>query len=100
MRDAKPLASPPDASAKAHAKDAGRVLGDLDARRLVFVDGAFVPDLSDLRELEAGLVVGSLVQALTDGDPEVAARLGKLAPAKDAAGGLNTPFMGEGRGTP
>ena len=96
MRDAKPLASPPDVSAKAHAKDAGRVLGDLDARRLVFVDGAFVPDLSDLRELEAGLVVGSLVQALTDGDPEVAARLGKLAPANDAAVALNTALMGDG----
>ncbi|HYP10135.1 MAG TPA: Fe-S cluster assembly protein SufD, partial [Xanthobacteraceae bacterium] len=81
MRDAKPLASPPDASAKARAKDAGRVLGDLDARRLVFVDGAFVPELSDLGELEPGLVVGSLAQALTEGDPVAAARLGKLAPA-------------------
>jgi Fe-S cluster assembly protein SufD len=96
MRDAKPLASPPDASAKARAKDAGRVLGDLDARRLVFVDGAFVPELSDLRELEAGLVVGSLAQALTDGDPVVAARLGKLAPALDAAVALNTALMGDG----
>jgi Fe-S cluster assembly protein SufD len=96
MRDAKPLASPPDASAKARAKDAGRVLGDLDARRLVFVDGAFVPELSDLRELEAGLVVGSLAQALTDGDPVVAARLGKLAPASDAAVVLNTALMGDG----
>jgi len=96
MRDAKPLASPPDASAKARAKDAGRVLGDLDARRLVFVDGAFVPELSDLRELEAGLVVGSLAQALADGDPVVAARLGKLAPANDAAVALNTALMGDG----
>jgi Fe-S cluster assembly protein SufD len=96
MRDAKPLASPPDASAKARAKDAGRVLGDLDARRLVFVDGEFVPELSDLRELDAGLVVGSLAQALTDGDPVVAARLGKLAPANDAAVALNTALMGDG----
>jgi Fe-S cluster assembly protein SufD len=96
MRDAKPLASPPDASAKARAKDAGRVLGDLDARRLVFVDGAFVPELSDLRELEAGLVVGSLAKALADGDPVVAARLGKLAPASDAAVALNTALMGDG----
>ena len=96
MRDAKPLASPPDASAKARAKDAGRVLGDLDARRLVFVDGAFVHELSDLRELEAGLVVGSLAQALADADPVVAARLGKLAPASDAAVALNTALMGDG----
>ena len=96
MRDAKPLASPPDASSKASAKGAGRVLGDLDARRLVFVDGVFVPDLSDLRELEAGLVVSSLAQALTEGDPVVAARLGKLAPANDAAVALNTALMGDG----
>ena len=57
MREAKPLASPPDASAKARAKEAGRLLGDLDARRLVFVDGAFVAEQSDLRDLESGLAV-------------------------------------------
>jgi Fe-S cluster assembly protein SufD len=96
MREAKPLAGPPDAAAKARAKDAGRLLSDLDARRLVFVDGAFVPELSDLHDLEAGLVVGSLAQALTDGDPGVAARLGKLAPANDAAVALNTALMGDG----
>ena len=96
MRDAKPLASPPDAAAKARAKDAGRLLGDLDARRLVFVDGAFVAEQSDLRDLEPGLLVGSLAQALTDGDPVVAARLGKLAPVSDAAVALNTALMGDG----
>jgi Fe-S cluster assembly protein SufD len=96
MRDAKPLASPPDAAAKARAKNAGRLLSDLDARRLVFVDGTFVPELSDLHDLEAGLAVGSLAQALTDGDPVVAARLGKLAPTNDAAVALNTALMGDG----
>jgi Fe-S cluster assembly protein SufD len=96
MRDAKPLASPPDAAAKARAKNAGRLLSDLDARRLVFVDGTFVPELSDLHDLEAGLAVGSLAQALTDGDPVVAARLGKLAPTNDSAVALNTALMGDG----
>ena len=96
MRDAKPLANPPDAAAKARARDAGRLLSDLDARRLVFVDGIFVPELSDLHDLEPGLVVGSLAQALTDSDPVVAARLGKLAPANDAAVALNTALMGDG----
>src|SRR5688572_6083141 len=42
MREAKPLAGPPDAAAKARAKAAGRAIGDMDARRLVFVDGTFV----------------------------------------------------------
>src|SRR5581483_1887037 len=55
MRDAKPLAAPPDAAAKALAKTAGALAGDLEARRLVFVDGAFVPELSDIAKLEEGL---------------------------------------------
>jgi Fe-S cluster assembly protein SufD len=96
MRDAKPLASPPDAAAKARAKDAGRMLGDLDARRLVFVDGVFVADLSDLRDPEPGLSVGSLARALANGDPVLTARLGKLAPANDVAFALNTALMGDG----
>src|SRR6202165_2693586 len=47
MRDAKPLAAPPDAAAKARANTAGALLGDVETRRLVFVDGAFVAKLSD-----------------------------------------------------
>jgi len=96
MREAKPLASPPDAAVKARAKNAGRMLGDLDARRLVLVDGAFVAELSDLRDLEAGLAVTSLAQALAAGDPVLTARLGKLAPASDVAVALNTALMGDG----
>jgi Fe-S cluster assembly protein SufD len=96
MRDAKPLAAPPDAAAKARAKGAGGLLGDIEARRLVFVDGVFVPELSDLRELEPGLTVASLAQALSTGDAALAAHLGKLAPANDIAVALNTAFMGDG----
>src|SRR5205085_5262702 len=80
----------------ARAKDAGRMLGDLDARRLVFVDGAFDAELSDLRDLDAGLTVASLAKALTDGDRALTARLGKLAPAHDIAVALNTALMGDG----
>jgi Fe-S cluster assembly protein SufD len=47
-REAKPLASPPDAKAKEQAKKAAQELEGLDCRRLTFVDGAFVPELSDL----------------------------------------------------
>jgi Fe-S cluster assembly protein SufD len=96
MHEAKPLAAPPDAAAKARVKDAGALLGDIEARRLVFVDGVFVPELSDLRDLEPGLTIGSLAQALSDGDPILAAYLGKLAPANDIAVALNTAFMGDG----
>ncbi|HJT07477.1 MAG TPA: Fe-S cluster assembly protein SufD [Stellaceae bacterium] len=96
MREAKPLASPPDAQAKARAKSAAAFLGDVETRRLVFVDGAFVPELSDLAALESGLAVGSLADALTEGDPAVLAHLGKLAPKGDLAVALNTAFMGDG----
>jgi Fe-S cluster assembly protein SufD len=96
MRDAKPLATPPDAAAKAAAKTAGALLSDIEARRLVFVDGAFVPELSDIAGLESGLSVRSLAAALTDGDAALAKHLGKLAPASDIAVALNTALMGDG----
>ncbi len=96
MREAKPLAAPPDAAAKARAKTAGALLGDVETRRLVFVDGAFVAELSDVGNLEPGLAVGSLAGALSAGDPTLAAHLGKLAPVSDAAVALNTALMGDG----
>jgi Fe-S cluster assembly protein SufD len=96
MREAKPLASPPDASAKVQAKDAGRMLGDVGGRRLVFVDGAFVAEASDLANFEPGLAVGSLADALAEDSPLLSAHLGKLAPASDVAVALNTAFMGDG----
>ena len=96
MRDAKPLAPPPDAAAKARGKRAGALLGDVETRRLVFVDGAFVPELSDTAALESGLEVVSLAAALSDGDPALLSHLGRLAPASDVAVALNTALMGDG----
>ena len=96
MRDAKPLASPPDAAAKTAAKTAGALLRDIEARRLVFVDGAFVAELSDIARLETGLTVRSLADALSGNDPGLTTHLGKLAPASDVAVALNTALMGDG----
>ncbi|MGH6673518.1 MAG: Fe-S cluster assembly protein SufD [Xanthobacteraceae bacterium] len=96
MREAKPLASPPDAAAKAEAKTAGALLGDVETRRLMFVDGAFVPELSDLAALEPGLSIGSLADTLADGDAAALRHLGKLAPAGNVAVALNTALMGDG----
>ncbi len=96
MRDAKPLASPPDAKARTRAKDAGRLKG-IDARRIVFVDGVLVKEFSDLRGLERGLGIVSLADALTAGDIEVTRRLGRIGPdTSDVAFALNTAFMGDG----
>jgi len=96
MREAKPLAGPPDAAAKAQANKAGSLVGDVESRRLVFVDGAFVPELSDTAALEHGLSVTSLADALADNDPALAEKLGRLAPASDTAVALNTALMGDG----
>jgi Fe-S cluster assembly protein SufD len=97
MRDAKPLATPPDAPARALAKDAGKILGDIEARRLVFVDGAFVRELSDVEGLEPGLRIGSMAQALAAGDPLITTHLGRVVPGQqDVALALNTAFMNDG----
>ena len=70
MRNLNPLAAAPDTAARARAKNAGKLLGGVDCRRLVFVDGAFAPDLSDLSP-EQGVTVGSMAEALGKGDPLV-----------------------------
>ena len=41
MRDAKPLAAPPDAAAKARARDAGGLFAALGFRRMVIINGSF-----------------------------------------------------------
>jgi Fe-S cluster assembly protein SufD len=96
MRDAKPLAVVPDAAAKARAERASAMLDSIEARRIVFVDGIFVPELSDLARLEAGLTVRSTAQMLAAGDPQLLAHLGQVVPTDDVAVALNTAFMGDG----
>ena len=95
MRDFYPLAGPPDAAAKTRAKDAGKLLTGVDCRRLVFVDGAFAPELSDLAP-ETGVTVTSLADALAKGDPLVAEQLGKKPITDDVAVALNTALMSDG----
>jgi Fe-S cluster assembly protein SufD len=96
MREARPLAALPDGSTKARARNAGAALAAVDGRRVVFVDGAFVPELSDLANLEAGLTIRSLAQVLASNDAAVAGELGKVVPTDDVAVALNTAFMGDG----
>jgi Fe-S cluster assembly protein SufD len=95
MRDAYPLAAPPDAAAKLKAKNAARGLSGVDCRRLMFVDGVFVPELSDLRP-EDGLTITSMAEALAKGDALIAAHVGKTIATDDAAVALNTALMGDG----
>jgi len=95
LRELNPLAAPPDAAARARAKDAGKLLSGVDCRRLVFVDGAFVPELSDLAA-EPGLTIGSMADALAKADPAVTTHLGRTFATSDVAVALNTALMGDG----
>ena len=82
---------------KQRARSAGKLLGDVECRRLVFVDGAFVRDLSELDGLEPGLSIRPMAEALAAGDPLIDAHLGKVIRAeRDVALALNTAFMGDG----
>src|SRR3569833_4156928 len=92
LREMAPLAAAPDAAAKAKAEEAGRLIAGVDCRRIVFVDGAFVPELSDLSP-EQGLTIGSLAAALAKG---TAPALGSAFASDDVAVALNTALMGDG----
>jgi Fe-S cluster assembly protein SufD len=102
MRDVKPLAGAPDADAKARASSAGGIFAAAGARRIVFVDGAFVPELSDLADIEPGLTIRSLADVLgrSAGVPPALLQEGgrdARAPAEgDVAYVLNIAFMGDG----
>src|SRR5262249_26140568 len=67
MREVLPLAAAPDAAALKRAETALKASAIYGARRLVLVDGAFVPKLSDVSGLEKGLSVRSLRDAVDDG---------------------------------
>lgn len=96
MRDAKPLAPPPDTHAKARAHDAGGVFAALGFRRLVIINGSFAPDISDLARLEPGLTIRSMAEALTLDEPLLAQGLGPTVPPDDPALALNTALVGDG----
>lgn len=95
LRDVKPLAKPPDAAAKSAAAEAGKILSGVAARRLVFVDGQFAANLSDL-SAEPGLTISSLADALAKADPLLSAHIGKVFETRDPAVALNTALMGDG----
>ena len=94
VRDAKPLAPKPDAAAKAAGDRAGTAFADLEFRRLLIVDGVFVPELSDLADLEPGLSIRETADALGTDDAPVSLHTGMAG--DDAAVALNTAFAADG----
>ena len=93
VRDAKPLAAWPDAAGKAAAGNAGATFAGLDFRRLVIVDGAFVPELSDLADLEPGVSVRATIKQL---DADVPVPLDGGMVGTDVVAALNTAFAADG----
>lgn len=102
VKDIKPLAGAPGVAprtqaGKARADSAGAVFAAAGARRIVFVDGAMVPEASDLTALEDGLTITSLAAVLGRGASPLTERLAAAGPADgDVAYALNTAFMGDG----
>jgi Fe-S cluster assembly protein SufD len=95
MRTALPIAPAPDGAAIARAEKALAAHALPGARRLVLVDGHFVPQLSDLAALESGLTIRPLAQALASGG---AAELAVMPSGADADPlvALNAALMGDG----
>lgn len=94
VRDAKPLALPPDAVANAAASKAGALFSDLGFRRLLIVNGAFVPELSDLADLEAGVSIRSTADVLVAGEPILS--VGVRSADADPVAVLNTALAADG----
>ena len=66
MREVLPLAAAPDHAALARAAEALKLHAIEGVRRIVLVDGVFVADLSDLADLEDGLVIRTLREVLDE----------------------------------
>ncbi|CEJ13168.1 FeS cluster assembly protein SufD [bacterium YEK0313] len=96
MRDAKPFAGAPDAATLLAAKTSLYALPRIGECRIVVLDGAFAPELSDLSKLPAGVTVSGLADALAR-RPAIAARLaGGTIAQGNAAFALNASFLSDG----
>ncbi|KYG20692.1 Fe-S cluster assembly protein SufD [Bradyrhizobium sp. AT1] len=92
VRDAKALAPRPDADAWTAARNAGAVFAGLDLRRLLIVDGAFVPELSDLAGLESGVRIRATAEALSADEMVLPLEMA----GTDPAAALNTALAADG----
>src|SRR5438045_7775509 len=95
MREVLPLAAAPDAAALKYAGAALKPHAIRGVRRLVLVDGVFAPKLSDVADLEKGLGIRTLREALEAGDTSLHAQL--FAPDNsNAMVALNSAMMTDG----
>lgn len=96
MRDAKPLALPPDQATLARAAGAGGIASGIDAHRVAIVNGFAAPPAPDAAAADPGIVISEIFAYLAD--PQLASlnQLGGTLPADDVAVALNTAFMSGG----
>src|ERR1700716_1272099 len=95
MREVLPPAAAPDAAALKRAAAALKLHAIAGVRRLVLVDGVFAPKLSETTDLENGMGVRTLREALDAGDTALQAQL--FAPENsDAMVALNSAMMTDG----
>src|SRR5260221_1626325 len=95
MREVLPLAAAPDAAALKRAGTALKLHAIKGVRRLVLVDGAFAPKLSETAGLEKGLGIRTLREVLEAGDTTLHPLL--FAPDNsDSMVALNSAMMTDG----
>src|ERR1700761_8059099 len=95
MREVFALAPAPDAAAIKRAEAALKSVAIEGVRRLVLVDGVFVPKLSNMGGLDSGLTIRALSEVLISGDAALQAQL--LKPdGSDSMVALNTAMMTDG----
>lgn len=95
MGDVLPLAAAPDQAALARAATALKLHALEGVRKLVLVDGVFVPKLSDVGGLEQGLSIRTLGDVLESDDASLREQLFTLQ-ATDSIIALNAAMMTDG----
>jgi Fe-S cluster assembly protein SufD len=97
MRDAKPLATVPDAGAITAARARLDAMQAVDACRVVLLDGTFLAELSDLATLPEGVRVLSMASMLSRAERDLPPLPGVMAVAEnDHALALNSMFTRDG----
>ncbi len=95
MREVLPLAAAPDAAALKRAEAVLKAHPVKRARRLVLVDGAFAPELSEIGGLDKGLTIRSLREVLDGGNSALQSQL--FSPDNDnPMVALNSAFATDG----
>lgn len=96
LRSVAPLAAAPDKAALTQAAKAVAALDVTGTQKLVLVDGAFAPQLSDATTLEAGVHLRSLREELEDTSNPVHADLLRTSNVSDVMVALNAAMATDG----